>query len=129
MVLTSNTTDMPCPSGVKLTCIAHLERQGTLRWFISTRSSGQPGQVLAQYAHLPSDTFPMTILENPKVVVVNSSFNVNTSEAFFNSTLEAKSVWFVDMNISSIQCGSFGEFGSFNSVALIRSTSIVIFCS
>ena len=115
--ITSSSNRILCPSGVKLTCIAQLERQTTLRWFKSL--NGQEKQPLASYTHDPDKSLPYTILASPKVVVFNSSLSMTMTT--FNSTLEAKLSWFVDMNVSSIECGSYGDFSSHNSSYLIRS--------
>ena len=125
VVFTSNITGesngLLCPGGVKLTCIAQLERQNTLRWFKSI--NGQDKQPLAIYSHVTTAnvSFPLMILQTPKVTIFSADLNVHTSEATFNSTLEANLLWFVDMNISSIECGSYGDFGTQDSSFSIRS--------
>ena len=129
VVLTSNITAASnailCPGGVKFTCIARLERQSTLLWFKTIY--GQEKQPLANYTHdqLPPNTaLPLMILASPKVVVVNSmqnALNATFFETTFNSTFEANLSWFVDMNVSSIECGSYEDFGTHHSSYLIRS--------
>ena len=110
VMLTSNITLVSdailCPGGVKFTCIAELEGLATLRWFKS--NNGQEQQPLATYIHDQYVSLPFTILASPKIVT-------------FNSTLEANLSWFLGMNVSSIGCGSYGDFGTHHSSYLIRS--------
>lgn len=118
VTLTSNITDesgrLICPGGVKLTCDALLMDQTTLRWFVNNKQ-----RTIASHTYTGStDGFPLTILDIPKIMILDASLNITTMRVAFISILETSSSWFVDMDITSVECGTYEETKSLPSYSI-----------